>query len=137
MTPLQKERRALRRLVQWAGPTRSTVVRQYGTLIHPDGKEERTLLETTFDSATQRVKHQLVKPDPLAGFRYPADAIVPCKMCGVAEGEPCRSLGLGFVHVARRIARLLLTAKARSSEERERFEVEAVKMLRKHLMEKM
>ena len=81
----------------------------------------------------------MVKRDLLAGFLSPADAIVPCKQCGVAEGVPCRplpkdkdKLKSGFVHFGRRIQRLLLTAAARG-DERERFETEAVRMLREHL----
>ena len=112
MTPLEKERRALGRLLQWADQTpKSKTVRQN----------------------TTRVNHRVVK-DLLAGFLYPADAIIPCKACGAVDGEPCKGkLKPGFVHIGRRLRRLLLTAKARSNSERERFEAEAVKMLRGHL----
>jgi hypothetical protein len=82
----------------------------------------------------------LYKSDPLSGFLYPADAIVPCKVCGVAEGIPCRTirkdkvkLKPGFVHFGRRVSRLLLTAKA--PHERDRLEDEAVKLLREYLAE--
>lgn len=119
MTPLEKERCALRRLLQWADQTpKSKTVRQNAIMMHPDGK---------------RVNHRVVK-DLLAGFLYSADAIVPCKACGAVDGEPCKGkLKPGFVHIGRRLRRLLLTAKARSNSERERFEAEAVKMLRGHL----
>jgi hypothetical protein len=76
----------------------------------------------------------------LLGFRVAADAIVPCKLCGAAEGAPCVTmpkdkapLGLGVVHFARRVRRLLLTAGA-APEKRARLEAEAVKMLREHLV---
>ena len=113
MTPLQKERRALRQALQWADET-------------PQPK-------TTVRSVV----------DLLAGFLQPADAIVLCKTCGAAEGEPCRpvlekekeTLKPGFVHFGRRVSRFLLTAKARGGE-RERFEAEAVKMLRTYLAER-
>ena len=138
VTPKGRARREeLGRVFMAAERTKQTV-RQSGTLTHPDGKEERVVLETTLDPTTDRVTQRIVN-DPLAGFLTPADAIVPCKMCGAAEGEPCRSrpkdkskLKSGFVHVGRRVARLLLTAKARGGE-RERFEEEAVKMLREDL----
>jgi hypothetical protein len=78
--------------------------------------------------------------DPLSGFLHPADAIVPCKTCGVVEGEPCKPLPKdkdqlkpGFVHFGRRVQRLLLTANARGAGQREQFEEKAVKMLREHL----
>jgi hypothetical protein len=83
-----------------------------------------------------------MKRDLLSGFLHPADAIVPCKRCGAVEGEPCRSLPKdkdklkpGFVHFGRRMRRLLLTAAARG-DERERFERDAVKMLRQYLAER-
>lgn len=79
----------------------------------------------------------------MKGFVDPADAIVPCKRCGAVEGEPCRTLATakkveklkkGFVHISRRIARLLLTA--RRPDLREGFERDAVKLLKEHLKEK-
>jgi hypothetical protein len=76
----------------------------------------------------------------IPGFLDPADATVECSVCRAPIGKPCRrapkdkvALKPGFVHVARRIRRLLLTARARSSEERERVEAEAVKMVQEHL----
>jgi len=111
-------------------------IRQNGTLTHPDGKKERVVVETKIDGG--RIS-QRIKTDPLSGFLHPADAIVPCKTCGVVEGEPCKPLPKdkdqlkpGFVHFGRRVQRLLLTAKARGNE-REQFEEKAVKMLREHL----
>lgn len=82
------------------------------------------------------------KRNPLAGFLHPADAIVPCKACGAAEGVPCKSIAKdrerlkpGFVHFGRRLRRFLLTGAARG-DQRKRFEDEAVKMLRKWLAER-
>jgi hypothetical protein len=83
------------------------------------------------------------KRNLLAGFLHPADAIVPCKTCGAAEGVPCKSIAKdkerlkpGFVHFGRRLQRFLLTGAARS-DERERFEEAAVKMLRQYLAERL
>ena len=82
--------------------------------------------------------------DLLAGFLHPADAIVPCKTCGAVEGVPCRSVAKdkdrlkpGFVHFSRRLRRVMLSAGGalRQREKREKFEAEAVKMLREYLAE--
>lgn len=87
----------------------------------------------------------------LRGFLQAADAIVPCKTCKVAEGVPCKfkkndeapvmktsKRGLvpaaGSVHISRRVARLLLTA--RNPVLRESFERDAVKLLKEYLREK-
>jgi hypothetical protein len=67
----------------------------------------------------------------MRGFLIAADAIVPCKACGVPEGVPCMGLKNGQVHFGRRVRRLLLTAGA--PEKRDEFEARAVAMLRKHL----
>jgi hypothetical protein len=67
----------------------------------------------------------------MKGFLVEADAIVPCLTCKVAEGVPCKGLKRGYVHIGRRVKRLLLTAS--KPEKREEFEAEAVKMLREHL----
>ena len=73
----------------------------------------------------------------MKGFFVAADAIVPCKVCGAVEGEPCApcegdELKRGYVHFSRCLSRLLLTAKARPGE-KEIFERKALKMLREHL----
>jgi hypothetical protein len=67
------------------------------------------------------------------GFLIAADAIVPCKACGVPDGVPCTGLKDGQVHFGRRLSRLLLTARA--PEKRDEFEAKAVAMLRKHMRE--
>lgn len=78
----------------------------------------------------------------LAGFLFPADAIVPCS-CGAAVGELCRPQSEeidrlkwkpGYVHISRRLRRLLLTAG--DPGKREQFEAKAVKLLRAHLSKK-
>jgi hypothetical protein len=83
-----------------------------------------------------------MKRKPLiAGFLDPADAIVPCKVCGSAEGVPCKGtkprdvklLKHGFVHFGRRVARFLLTAGHPSK--RADFERAAVKMLQEYVLE--
>ena len=79
----------------------------------------------------------------IPGFLIAADAIVRCRVCGSEEGDPCvpvaRDQGKpwreGQVHFGRRLARLLLTAKARLGE-RERLEAEAVEMFVEHLKTK-
>jgi hypothetical protein len=72
----------------------------------------------------------------MKGFLVAADAIVPCKTCGAAEGVPCKGKGLkrNYVHIGRRVSRLLLSA--RRPEKREEFEAAAVKELHKFLREK-
>jgi hypothetical protein len=79
--------------------------------------------------------------DLLAGFLHPADAIVPCKICGAVEGVPCRSVAKdkdrlepGFVHFSRQLRRVMLSAGG-ALRQREKFEAEAVKMLREYLAE--
>ena len=72
----------------------------------------------------------------IPGFLHEADAIVPCS-CGAVEGEPCkpddrRGWEPGTVHFGRRLRRLMLTGKA-TEEQREKFEREAVAMLREEL----
>ena len=124
-------------------------IRQNGTLTHPDGMQERVVVETQFDDQIHRVTQRIMrrveptmKKDLLAGFRHPADAIVPCSACGATEGVPCKSIAKdkdrlkpGFVHFGRRLRRFLLTGAARG-DQRKRFEDEAVKMLRKWLAER-
>jgi hypothetical protein len=75
--------------------------------------------------------------DGIPGFLTAADAIVACKACGAEEGQPCTpgdELKPGFVHFARRIKRLLLTAKR--PDKRGAFEAEAVKLLQDHMRER-
>ncbi len=80
----------------------------------------------------------------IPGFLVAADAIVPCRACGAAEGEPCRplrkrgkfvKLAPGAVHIGRRLHRLLLTARA-SAAERALLEEAAARMLAEHLRER-
>lgn len=89
----------------------------------------------------------------LKGFLDPADALVPCGLCGAKEGEPCQGVASkskvargvqqrgpkqlllkGRVHFARRVRRLLLTARA--PEKRAAFEKEALLELARWLKER-
>lgn len=78
------------------------------------------------------------KKDPLSGFLNPADAIVACSTCGSPEGVPCKptsrdpNLKPRYIHIGRRIRRLLLTA-SMTNEDRMKLEASVVKMLREHL----
>lgn len=79
------------------------------------------------------------KLDPLSGFLDPADAIVACGTCGSQEGIPCKPtsrdlkrLKPGYVHIGRRIRRMLLTASL-PYVKRASLEASVVKMLREHL----
>ncbi len=114
------------------------VDRQYDSG-HPSEEVARAARGPHRDQREQRI----VKRDPLAGFLHPADAIVPCSVCGATEGIPCRSVAKdkdrlkpGFVHFGRRVRRFLLTGGARSVEQRKQFEDEAVKMLCEYLAER-
>jgi hypothetical protein len=40
----------------------------------------------------------------MKGFLVAADAIVPCKACGAAEGVPCKGLKRNYVHIGRHFA---------------------------------
>jgi hypothetical protein len=72
----------------------------------------------------------------MKGFLVAADAIVPCKTCGAAEGVPCKGLKRNYVHIGRRISRLLLSAGSPHPEKRAEFEAAAVKELQKYLRER-
>lgn len=71
------------------------------------------------------------------GFLQAADAIVACGACKADVGKPCRPIArdrgkvwsVGQVHIARRIRRLMLTARATSGE-REQIEADLVGALR-------
>jgi hypothetical protein len=87
-------------------------------------------------------KRKTTSPRGIPGFLTAADAIVPCGTCKAAEGKPCTPvprdkgrLKPGYVHIARRVKRLLLTARGTSAQ-REDFERKAVEMLREWLLEK-
>jgi len=81
------------------------------------------------------------KPLKVNGFLIAADAIVPCGFCGAVEGEPCREVGKkdlgrlkpGFVHIGRRVKRLMLTA--RDVSKRDALEERAVSELKEWLRE--
>jgi hypothetical protein len=74
----------------------------------------------------------------IEGFLHAADAIVECRACGATYGEPCKpqpkdkgKLLPGYVHIGRRVKRLMLTA--RRWWERDKIENELTELLAKEL----